>query len=423
MNEEFLIYLWSQQLLSPELKTQQNEDLTIIKPGTRNYDSGPDFFNARLKIGKNIWAGNVEVHLKSSDWDKHQHGKNKIYDNIILHVVLEDDKPVRRNKGEIIPCLELKNKFNKSIIDTYESFMLARSWIACENQIAQIGHFELHSWLDKLTAERLEKRAGDIVAEFEASKFNFQEVFYRKLARAFGFNTNSQAFEMLAVSLPFSIITKHRSNLLQLEALLFGQAGFLNEEYSDEYPNKLKHEYLFLSHKYNLRPNDKKLWKFMRLRPSNFPTVRISQFASFIQKADGVLIKIFESEKLATILSLFQCSSSAYWENHYLFDKTVSKKTKKKIGATSVDLLLINTIIPFMFTYGQVNNKPKLQETSLDWLEKIKAENNIIIRNFAKNSIKPVNAFQSQALIQLYKEYCKNRRCLECRIGNKLMAD
>jgi len=421
MNEEFLIYLWSQQLLKPELKTQQNEALLIIKPGARNYDSGPDFFNARIKIGKNTWAGNVEIHLRSSDWDKHKHGDNHSYDNIILHVVLEDDLPVKRNNGEIIPCLELKNKFDKNIIDQYESFMSAKTWIACENQIGQIGHFELHNWLDKLTAERLEKRADNIITELESDKFNFQEVFYRKLARAFGFNTNSQTFEMLAVSLPFSILTKHRSNLLQLEALLFGQAGFLEQEYSDNYPNKLKHEYLFLSHKYNLKPNNKKLWKFMRLRPSNFPTIRISQFASFIQKADGMLIRIFESEKLTTVQSLLQCSSTEYWSNHYLFDKTVKKKTKKQMGASSVDLLLINTIIPFMFTYGQLNNKPKMQETSLDWLEKIKAENNNIIRNFAKNDIKPINAFQSQALIQLFKEYCKNKRCLECRIGNKLM--
>jgi hypothetical protein len=271
--------------------------------------------------------------------------------------------------------------------------------------------------------ERLEKRAGAIGAELDANKYDFQEVFYRKLARAFGFNTNSQAFEMLAVSLPFSILTKHRDNLLQLEALLFGQAGFLNEEHSDDYPNKLKHEYLFLSHKYNLLPNDKKLWKFMRLRPSNFPTIRISQFASLIQKAEGVLTRIFESEKLATVVSLFQCSSSHYWENHYRFDKTISKKTKKKMGRSSVDLLLINTIIPFMFAYGQINNKAILKENSLEWLEKTKAENNNIIRNFAKNNISPINAFQSQALIQLYKEYCKNKRCLECRIGNKLMAN
>ena len=423
MDEEFLIYLWSQQLLNPELKTQQNEDLTIINPGARNYNSGPDFFNARIKIGKNVWAGNVEIHIKSSDWGKHKHGDDHAFDNIILHVVLTDDKPVKRNSGEVIPCLELKNKFNEDIVNTYNNFMSARTWIACENQITQIGHFELHNWLDKLLVERLEKRAGDITLELEANKFDFQEVFYRKLARAFGFNTNSQAFEMLAVSLPFNILTKHSTNLLQLEALLFGQAGFLNEDYSDDYPNKLKHEFLFLSHKYNLKANEKKLWKFMRLRPSNFPTLRISQFASFIQKAEGVLTHIFETEKLTTVISLFQSSSSSYWENHYIFDKTVSKKTNKKMGASSIDLLLINTVIPFMFTYGQINNKPKLQENSLEWLEKIKAENNNIVRNFAKNNIKPINAFQSQALIQLYKEYCKNKRCLQCRIGNKLMTN
>lgn len=422
MKEEFLIYLWSQRLLSTELKTQQNQNITILKPGARNSDSGPDFFNALIKLGNKTWAGNVEIHVNSSDWDKHGHTHDKAYDNIILHVVYNDDKPIKRNSGEIIPCLELKNSFNENIILTYNDFMSARTWIACENMISEVGHFDLHQWLDKLTIERLEIRATQILTELEQNKYNFQETFYHKLAKGFGFNTNATAFELMAVNTPLSILSKHRNNLLQIEALLFGQAGFLNQEYSDDYPNQLKREYLFLSHKYNLKPLDKKLWKFMRLRPSNFPTIRISQFTLFIQKSEGLLTRIFETKSLQTVISLFETFTSEYWENHYQFDKTSKKRSKKKLGTNSIDLLIINTIVPFMFAYGQINNMPILKDRSIEWLEKTKAENNLIIKNFSKHNIKPSNAFQSQALIQLYKEYCINRRCLECRIGHKLMS-
>ncbi len=421
MKEDFLIYLWSQRLFSPNMITQQNEDITIIKPGERNFDSGPDFFNARIKLGDKTWAGNVEIHVNSSDWDKHGHTEDKAYDNIILHVVYEDDKPIKRNNGEIIPCLQLKNNFDKNIINTYNGFLSARTWIACENDISKVGHFDLHNWLDKLTIERLEKRSEIILDELETNKFDLQETFYHKLAKGFGFNTNSTAFELMAANTPLSILSKHRDNLLQIEAILFGQAGFLDQDYSDDYPNQLKREYLFLSHKYNLKPIDRKLWKFMRLRPSNFPTIRISQFASFIQKSDGFLTRIFETDNLQTVISLFKTYSSEYWEHHYRFDKISKKKSKKVLGTTSIDLLIINTIVPFMFTYGQINNMPILKNRSIEWLEKTKAENSLITRNFSKNNIRASNAFQSQALIQLYKEYCTNRRCLECRIGHKLM--
>jgi len=421
MKEDFLIYLWSQRLLSPRLKTQQNKDVTIIKPGQRNYDSGPDFFNALIKLGNETWAGNIEIHINSSDWAKHKHSDDKAYDNIVLHVVYQDDKSVKRNNGQLIPCLELKNNFNPKIMENYVDFMSARTWIACENMISHIGHFELHNWYDKLTIERMEKRSSETISKLEANKFDFQETFYHKLSRGFGFNTNSTAFELLAINTPLSILNKHSNNILQLEAILFGQAGFLNEEFSDDYPNKLKKEFLFLSHKYNLKPIDRKLWKFMRMRPSNFPSLRIAQFASFIHKSEGVLTHIIETQKLSTVISLFETNASDYWDDHYRFDKISIKTSKKKLGKLSIDLLLINTIIPFVFTYGQINNMPNLKDQSLEWLEKLKAEKNLIIRNFSKNGIKPTSAFQSQALVQLYKEYCINRRCLECRIGHKLM--
>lgn len=421
MKEDFLIYLWAQRLLSPTLKTQQNKEVTIIKPGQRNYDSGPDFFNAFIKIGSETWAGNIEIHVNSSDWNKHKHSSDNAYDNIVLHVVYEDDKSIKRNNGQLIPCLQLKNNFDHKIMENYVDFMSARTWIACENMISHIDHFDLHNWYDKLTIERLENRSLETMTKLETNKYDFQETFYHKLSRSFGFNTNSTAFELLAINTPLNILSKHSNNILQIEALLFGQAGFLNQEYADEYPNKLKKEFLFLSHKYNLKPIDRKLWKFMRMRPSNFPTIRIAQFASFIQKSQGILTPILKTQKLVTVINLFETYASDYWNDHYRFDKMGVKKSKKRIGHSSIELLLINTIIPFMFTYGQINNLPHLKDQSVEWLEKLKAEKNLIIRNFSKNNIIPTSAFQSQAMIQLYKEYCVNRRCLECRIGHKLM--
>ena len=421
MKEDFLIYLWSHRLIYPSLKTQQNENVTVINPGQRNTDSGPDFFNALIKIGDETWAGNIEVHVNSSDWDKHKHSGDKAYDNIILHIVYQNDKNIKRSNGQLIPCVELKDYFNPSIMNNYVDFMSSKTWIACENTISHMGHFDLHNWFDKLTIERLEKRTQQTIEKLENNKFDLHEVFYHKLARGFGFNTNSTPFELLLTNTPLSALSKHSNNKLQIEAILFGQAGFLKQEFADDYPNKLKKEFLFLSHKYNLKPIERKLWKFMRMRPSNFPTIRISQFASLICKTDGILNPIFETQKLNTVISVFEISASDYWDNHYQFDKESIKKSKKKFGKSSIELLLINTIIPFMFAYGQVNNMPELKDRSLEWLEKLKAEKNLIIRNFSKNSIIPSNAFQSQALIQLYKEYCINRRCLECRIGHKLM--
>jgi hypothetical protein len=422
MKEDFIIYLWSQRLLNTNLKTQQNEDVTIIKTGQRNLDSGPDFFNSLIKINKQTWAGNVEIHVNASDWDKHKHSNDKVYDNIVLHVVYNDDKIIKRKNGQIIPCLELKNKFNNKILDNYVDFMSARTWIACENLITDISHFDLHNWFDKLTIERLENRSNQNLLELDHNKFDFQKTFYHKLARSYGFNTNSAAFELLAANTPLTILGKHKNSLLQLEAILFGQAGFLNDTFNDEYPNKLKKEYLFLSIKHNLKPIDRKLWKFMRLRPSNFPTIRISQFASFIHKSEGLITRIFETKKINTVIGLFETQASDYWKDHFLFDKLSTKISAKKMGTPSINLLLINTVIPFMFTYGQTNNMNELKDRSLDWMEKIKPESNMIIRNFSKNNIKPSSAFQSQALIQLFNEYCSKQRCLECRIGHKLLS-
>lgn len=419
MNEEFLNYLWLNQLFATD-KVSTGESLAVLSPGQQNTDSGPDFFNARIKIGNTTWAGNVEVHTRSSDWYKHRHENNPAYDNIILHVVYEDDHPVSRKNNELIPALVLKNSFDETILIKYQSFINSSKWIACEDSIQTVNHFDQLSWFDKLMAERLEAKAEEVIRELSSSNNDFHEAFYRKLARNFGFNTNGDAFESLALSLPLKILSKHNNNLLQLEALLYGQAGLLTLKYTDTYPEQLYKEYLFLAEKYGLTPINPKAWKFMRMRPANFPTIRLSQFANIIHRSSGLLHKILDSGKLSDVISLFKTQASPYWTAHFRFDKKAEPKIKV-LGISSINLLLINTIIPFVFVYGKQTASDTLTEKAVNWLEQIKAENNVIIRNFNDRGIKAENAMQSQALLQLKNNYCDKKRCLECRIGHLLL--
>jgi hypothetical protein len=422
MNEEFLHYLWKNKLIFSEVYTTSGGHLVILNTGQHNTDSGPDFFNGRIKLGETTWAGNIEIHINSSDWYIHHHQDDRAYDSIILHVVFNDDKPIKRTNGEAVPTLELKNNFDTSIYLRYRSFLESDRWIPCEHQIGRVGHFQQYAWLDNLMIERLDQKAGLIEQELKKTNNDLQEVFYRKLARNFGFRTNADTFESLASSLPLKILSKHKSNLLQIESLLYGQAGMLKRNYKDDYPNELKTEYLFLAGKYNLKAINNRSWKFMRMRPSNFPTIRISQFSQIIYKSSGLLNQILEAKKLTDVVNLFQTETSPYWEDHFRFDKKSPKKPKC-LGLSSIHLLLINTIIPFLFVYGKVKHDDRLQQKAVDWLELIKAEQNSITRKFSAIGLKPKNAMHSQALLQLKMNYCDYKRCLECRIGHELLRN
>lgn len=420
MNEDFLIYLWRYQLINSDLHTTDGEKIVVQNPGLLNTDSGPDFFNGQVKIDDTTWAGNIEIHVSSSDWFKHKHQYDNAYDNIILHIVLLDDKPVYRNNGEKIPTIELKNNFDEKILSKYRSFLDSTRWIACENLIANVGHFEKYAWLDTLMAERLEQKATAIQEELSATNQDFQEVFYRKLARNFGFKTNADAFESVASGLPLSLLIKHKTDIFQIEALVFGQSGLLHNQLKDDYPRNLKTEYLFLSEKYDLEPIDARRWKFMRMRPSNFPTIRLAQFAQVIYKSSGLLNQILEAGKLNDLITLFKTETSPYWKDHFRFDKLSPEKTKT-LGIASIHLILINTIIPFLFVYGNQKNDKKLQQKAIDWLEEVKAERNTITQKFADIGLQAKNAMHSQALIQLKINYCDEKRCLDCRIGHTLL--
>jgi len=419
MKEEFLHYIWKYRLFNNNsLIADTGDKIEVLNQGTHNFDAGPDFFNAKIKINNTVWAGNVEVHINSSDWFKHHHQNNKAYDNIILQVVYKNDKQVHRENGEIIPTIELQ--FDKKLWKKYDSLIGNQSWIACQSDIEAVDSFIIQNWIDKLAIERLEDKSLRIKELLVQNNNSWENAFYQHLAANFGFKLNKIPFELLAKSLPLSYLAKHKNDLLQIEALLFGQAGFLTVPDGDEYYLNLRKEYLYLFKKFELKPLENHLWKFLRSRPGNFPTVRIAQFASLIHKSSALFSKIIETKNTTDFYELFSVTPSKYWENHYIFNKESHKK-EKSIGKSAIDILLINTVVPFLFVYGKAKGIYELQDRAVELLEHIKAEKNSIISQWDNTGIKSLNAYQSQALIQLKNVYCNAKRCLNCQIGNQII--
>jgi hypothetical protein len=420
MNEEFLHYLWKYQLFKQHLKSSDQEDIIVKKIGTKNTDAGPDFSNALIKIGNSIWAGNVEIHIKTSDWFKHNHQIDPKYKTVILHVVYENDLEDKQIQKINTPMLELKEYIISNTFQKYQAFMGNLYWIPCENQINEVSRFKLYYFISKLAIERLEYKSERIQRLLLKNKNNLEQSFYELLAHNFGFKTNSEAFEMLAESLLLTILAKQKNSLLQIEALLFGQAGMLNKDFKDAYPNKLKKEYGFLKVKYMLNPISSHIWKFLRLRPSNFPTIRLAQFAMLIYNSSALLSQIIESETIDQITHFFKIETSEYWNTHYNFD--LKTKNKKKIlGQQATNLILINTVIPFLFVYGKFKDEEKFCKKALNFLEILDRENNHIIRKWKSLGITTSSAFFTQALIHLKHFYCDKKRCLECQVGHELL--
>jgi len=421
MTEEFLHYIWKFKLFNQlQLSTTEGESIEIIKAGDYNTDAGPDFFNAKIKIGKTLWAGNVEVHINASDWEKHSHQKNKAYGNIILHVVYSADKEIYQTTGEAIATLELKNLIPDDVLKNYNKLNTSIGWIPCEKLIKDASTLVINSTLDKVLIERLENKSQLIIQSLKLNKNNWEETFYQQMAKSFGFKTNAEPFELLAKSLPINILAKHKNNLLQIEALLFGQAGMLNEYYKDKYALSLQNEYAYLQKKFKLKPIDNHLWKFLRLRPANFPSIRIAQFASLIYKSSHLFSKVLEADTVKQLKKLLNTDISEYWQTHYVFDKITNKK-QKTLGEDSVDIIIINTIVPFLFVYGQYKKEEIYVNRAIQFLEKINAENNSIIKKWESIGIKAKNAYDTQALLQLKNNYCSYKKCLECSIGNHLL--
>ncbi len=423
MNEEFLHYIWKFKLFDQQnLRTINGETVEIVKSGTHNLDAGPDFFNAQLKVGDTLWAGNVEIHVNSSDWKKHLHQRDKSYNNIILHVVHHNDEQVCRASGECIPTLELKERIQEKVYQNYLNFKASNDWIPCEKQISITPSLIVNSALDRLLIERLERKSAYIINSLRLNNNNWEETFYQHLARNFGFKTNSEPFELLAKSLPSLSLAKHKSSLLQIEALLFGQAGLLEEHFKDKYLQTLQNEYVFLKHKLKLQPIDGHLWKFLRLRPVNFPTIRITQFANLVYNSTHLFSKTIETTQCSNLIKLMNVDVSDYWQTHYTFDRPSKSKTKH-LGEDAVDNIIINTIVPFLFVYGKQKSEEKYVDRALQFLEQTAGEDNAIIKKWDRLKLPVKTAYSTQALLELKNEYCTHKRCLNCSIGNYLLKN
>lgn len=421
MPEEFLQFIWENQLFRREnQKTVTGEKLEIIQTGRKNTNSGPDFFNARVKIGSTEWAGNVEIHAKSSDWFQHRHHKDKSYENVVLHVVEVHDKTISRENGEAIPALVIS--YPEHYKTNYRKLLDAKTWIPCEKYFHKVDPVVLRLSFNRLMIERLEDKTGAIVEKLKENNNNWNVTFYQVLARAFGFKVNALPFELLAKAVPLNVLAKHKNSLFQLEALLFGASGLLNEELlGDDYYLQLREEYSFLYKKYRLNAIEGHLWKFMRLRPVNFPTIRISQFAKLIHNSEGLLSKITEIQTLEKMRNLFKVKASSYWEKHYRFNKPGKKSNPKELGEDSVNILLINVVIPFLFVYGEYQNRDYLKNRALDFLEQLPPEKNSIVRKWEQLGVNARSAFETQALLQLKNLHCQKKTCLNCQVGSKLI--
>jgi hypothetical protein len=400
--------------------TVDNQEVKIISPGIQNHDSGPDFFNARIKIGDTEWAGNVEMHSMASDWNKHNHQIDNAYDSVILHVVHDADTVILNSQSETIPTLEIRGLYSESLFFEYRKLISSRDWVPCSGNIKEVSDLIIFSWLDRVLIERLERKTKFIEDILADTKNNWDEVFYISLCRSFGFNTNSQPFEQLARSLPLFILNKHKDNLFQIEALLFGHAGLLNPRLKDEYSQLLLKEYEFLAKKYDLKSVKSWSWKFMRMRPINFPTIRMAQLAQLIVNSGHLLSKVLEISKLDKMQKLFDIEVSEYWLTHYSFGSE-SKKKGKSFGSDAFDLILINTIIPFLFVYGKHLGNQQIIDRTLFFLQQTKPESNGVVRSWAADGLKALNAGHSQSLLTLKNEYCNQIRCLECAIGNSIL--
>jgi hypothetical protein len=421
--EDFLHYVWKFRLFDRiDLQTNDGEELEILSAGLHNSDSGPDFHNARVRIGDTIWAGNVEVHLSSSDWQKHGHTADYAYDNVILHVVYRDDQPLVLTNGRRVPTLELQNRIPDDLYNRYHNLIFGNQIIIpCEANIGSVDTLTLHNWMTRVLVERLEKKSAAVIAGLNFNRGDWEETFYQFLAANFGFKTNALPFELLAKSLPQNILAKHKNNPMQIEALIFGQAGFLKDDIKDIYPLKLKNEYEFLRKKYNLKPIENHLWKFMRMRPQNFPTIRLAQFAALVVNSNHLFSKILEIKDVKGLRNLFtDIKVNPYWENHYRFD-VESALLAKSLGQASIDILLLNTLALFLFSYGKHNQIQHFINRSLQLLEHLPNENNNIVADFTNLGVKINTAFESQALLELKNNYCDYKKCLQCGIGNKIL--
>lgn len=413
--EQLLHYVWKHKIFSlKELKTTTGQQVEVIDTGLANTDAGPDFFNAKLKLDGVLWIGNIEIHERSSDWFKHGHHADTGYNSVILHIASEINTEISRSNGERIPQIQLICP--EAVRTNYKELLETDSYPPCYRIIPSLPPFTAHSWMTALQMERFEQKATLLNERLKRCQGNWEDAFFITLARNFGFGLNGDAFETWAHRLPFRAVDKHRNDLFQIEAIFFGQAGILEDSDGDGYYLRLKKEYTYLQHKFGLIPMDASLWRFLRLRPANFPHIRIAQLACLYHRAYGLLSRIMETETLQGVRDILKGGTSEYWLTHYTFGGS-SPSRPKTLSNTSLDLLIINTVVTFLYAYGLHKGNRVLCARAGSFLEELKAENNYITRMWEQCGMKASNAADSQALIQLKKEYCDKKKCLYCRIG------
>lgn len=423
--EQLLHYVWRHRILPVSgLLTTDGKPVEVIDPGLHNSNAGPDFFNAKVRIDGTLWVGNVEIHDKSSDWYLHGHDKDAHYDNVVLHVAGLIDTEVRTSKGDILPQVRLE--VPAYVSSHYHELLTTDKYPPCYNIIPSLSRLTVHSWMSALQTERLEQKTEAIVRRVAACDGSWESGYFVTLARNFGFGVNKEAFEQWAKSIPLHAVDHHRDSLFQIEAIFMGQAGLLNPEclpashrqeaLQDDYFGRLRSEYAYLAHKFSLTPIDGKAWRFLRLRPQNFPYIRISQLANLYFERRGSLSQLVACETLKEAARQLQTHVSPYWETHYTFGHT-SAKTTKELSKQSQNLLMINTCVPVLFAYGRHQGNEKLCDRAFDFLDELKAEANSVVRMWQDVGLEVQNAGDSQALLQLKKEYCDRKYCLRCRIG------
>lgn len=419
MHESFLYYIWQFQYFDKrELQTTDGEALEVLHTGFRNHHAGPDFSNSRVKIGQMVWIGNVEIHVHASEWIQHKHDGDNAYNNVVLHVVWNNDKPVVCRDGSALKTLELKHRVSEQLILQYRKLTNNPETIPCSSFFPQVNSITKLDMFDKAVTTRLEAKANEIGRFLERNNSDWEETAYQLICRNFGFKVNTEPFQQLSRSIPYRVLMKHADKKLHIEALLFGQAGFLEEDSQDDYHALLKREYSILSRKFNLVATrlDKAQWRFLRLRPANFPTTRIAQLASVLGSHKNLFSNILEASAYDSLVALFTTRQSEYWQWHYQFFK-IQQNPVPPIGSESINNLIINTVVPLLICYGKTKDAQRYTDQALDILHAVPSEKNSIVELWKKLGVNSKSAFYSQALLELHNNYCIRRRCLDCSIG------
>lgn len=419
--EDLLQFIWESRLFEHHaLRTTDGRALEILKPGRIQRNSGPDLLDAQVRIGGQLWAGTVEVHLRSSEWNAHGHQFDPAYENVVLHVVYEHDAEVRTLRGNVLPTIELLPRVSSESIALHHGLMRDQGFVPCASKLDRLDRARLSPWLERVLIERLERKTIEVEKLHQALEGDAAETLFHMLCRAFGLKVNAEPFGMLANALPLRTVQKYRDDELRTESLLFGQSGLLQVDFVDEYPRRLQEEHRLLSRLHGLRPAPVAAWKFGRMRPVNFPTVRIAQLAQVLMRCQGALTDLLQAERVGEIHQLLDVSASGYWNTHYQFDIPASPKTKR-LGRVGADHVIINAIVPVLFALGRTRGEQALAERAMGLLEQLPPEANTILDGWAQLGLVADTAARGQSLLELKSAYCSARRCLSCGIGNQLL--